>query len=70
MVLCRILTRLGAAKAPGAPSRVVALHIDYGNRPESAAEAAYVRQWCEKEARCSCESHDASLSRYCPSRAG
>lgn len=49
MVLCRILVRLGAARSAGAPKRVVALHIDYGNRPESAAEAEYVRQWCEVE---------------------
>lgn len=49
MVLCRILSRLGAARSPGAPRRVVALHIDYGNRPESAAEAGYVRRWCERE---------------------
>ena len=27
---------------------IVAIHIDYANRPESAAEAAYCRQWCER----------------------
>lgn len=25
---------------------VVAVHLDYGNRPESAAESDYVRRWC------------------------
>ena len=24
-----------------------ALHVDYANRPESGAEAAYLRRWCE-----------------------
>ncbi|KAG7387245.1 hypothetical protein PHYPSEUDO_014530 [Phytophthora pseudosyringae] len=27
---------------------VVAVHIDYGNRPESGAECDYVRRWCER----------------------
>ena len=37
------MARTGGA---GVPRRVVALHIDYGNRPESAAEAEYVAAWC------------------------
>ena len=27
---------------------VVAMHIDYSNRPESAAEAAFVEDWCRR----------------------
>jgi len=46
MVLCTILARLGRDARP--PWRCAALHIDYGNRPESSAEADYVRAWCEQ----------------------
>ena len=28
--------------------QIVGIHIDYANRPESGAEAAYVRRYCEK----------------------
>ncbi|KAL6072721.1 tRNA(Ile)-lysidine synthetase [Balamuthia mandrillaris] len=28
--------------------QVVAIHVDYANRPESGAEADYVEQWCEQ----------------------
>ena len=45
MVLCTILSRLGRAATP--PWRVAGVHIDYGNRPESGAEAAYVESWCK-----------------------
>jgi len=45
MVLTRILTILREA---GGEFSIVAVHIDYGNRPESAAEADFVRRWCEK----------------------
>ena len=45
MVLCKILTHLWDAQHPHV-SRVVAVHIDYANREESAAEAAYVQRWC------------------------
>lgn len=26
--------------------RLVAVHVDYGNREQSAAEAAFLEQWC------------------------
>jgi len=29
---------------------VVAIHIDYGNRMESSAEAEFIKQWCERQA--------------------
>ena len=28
--------------------QIIACHIDYGNRVESAAEAAFVEAWCAK----------------------
>lgn len=28
--------------------RVVACHVDYGNRPESEAEADFLQSWCQK----------------------
>lgn len=34
------------AKAVGSGAAVVGVHIDYGNRAESAAEAGYVEWWC------------------------
>lgn len=30
---------------------VVAMHIDYANRPESRAEAAFVEDWCRRHGR-------------------
>eukprot|EP00977_Amphora_coffeiformis_P005292 scaffold1127_cov160-Amphora_coffeaeformis.AAC.14 len=44
MVICAILAHL--ASSGEAPIHVVAVHIDYANRPESAAEAAFCRDWC------------------------
>lgn len=46
MVMCKILTLLRQSKYPLLDS-VLALHIDYANRPESGREAAYVSNWCE-----------------------
>eukprot|EP01038_Epipyxis_sp_PR26KG_P013394 gene13394-17960_t len=47
MVLSKILILLkNELKLP--ISRVVAMHIDYANRPESSAEAAYVLEWCNQ----------------------
>ena len=45
MVLCKILTHLRDTQHANV-SRVIAVHIDYANREESAAEAAYVQRWC------------------------
>lgn len=28
--------------------QIVACHVDYGNRPESGAEADFVEQWCRR----------------------
>lgn len=42
MVLALALARLGAGRWS-----VAGCHIDYGNRPESSAEAAFVQAWCE-----------------------
>jgi tRNA(Ile)-lysidine synthetase-like protein len=44
MVLALILSRLGAGRW-----RVAGAHIDYGNRPESGAEAAFVAAWCAEQ---------------------
>ena len=44
MVLACILSRLGAGRW-----RVAGAHIDYGNRPESGAEADFVAAWCAEQ---------------------
>jgi len=44
MVLAVILSRLGAGRW-----RVAGAHIDYGNRPESGAEADFVASWCAEQ---------------------
>jgi tRNA(Ile)-lysidine synthase TilS/MesJ len=44
MVLAFILSRLGAGRW-----RVAGAHIDYGNRPESGAEAEFVAAWCAEQ---------------------
>ena len=38
----------GRRPPPPRMDAVVAMHINYGNRGEADAEAAYVRQWCER----------------------
>jgi len=43
MVIAKLLTALSPTHGG---FRTVACHIDYANRPESGAEADYVRQWC------------------------
>ena len=40
MVLAMILKQLGYV--------VIALHINYGNRPEANAEASFLEAWCRK----------------------
>ena len=44
MVLAFILSRMGAGRW-----RVAGVHIDYGNRPESGAEADFVAAWCAEQ---------------------
>eukprot|EP00934_Nitzschia_sp_Nitz4_P006346 Nitzschia sp. Nitz4//scaffold37_size175936//105580//108219//NITZ4_002052-RA/size175936-snap-gene-0.245-mRNA-1//1//CDS//3329549806//6336//frame0 len=46
MVIARVLANL--RENCGFNLETVAVHIDYGNRPESAAEADYVRRYCER----------------------
>jgi tRNA(Ile)-lysidine synthase TilS/MesJ len=47
MVISKILRLLQVHRPQLRIKSVLAMHIDYGNRPESAAEAAYVQRWCE-----------------------
>eukprot|EP01126_Amoeba_proteus_P044143 TRINITY_DN4889_c0_g1_i1.p1 TRINITY_DN4889_c0_g1~~TRINITY_DN4889_c0_g1_i1.p1 ORF type:complete len:797 (-),score=196.99 TRINITY_DN4889_c0_g1_i1:197-2494(-) len=44
MVISKILVKL----APIMGFKVIAIHLDYGNRPESHLEADYVEWWCGK----------------------
>lgn len=44
MVICAVLAYM--QQQCGYSLRIVAVHIDYANRPESAAEAAYVKRYC------------------------
>ena len=41
--------------------KIVAIHIDYANRPESAAEAAFVQEWCEKRAKFSNDKDESGM---------
>jgi tRNA(Ile)-lysidine synthase TilS/MesJ len=47
MVIAKILRLLQLHRPQLRIRSILAMHIDYGNRPESAQEAAYVRRWCE-----------------------
>ena len=47
MVIAKILRLIQQHRPQMRIRSVLAMHIDYGNRPESAAEAAYVQRWCE-----------------------
>ena len=44
MVISAVLAHLSQTNT--LPLHVVAVHIDYANRPESAAEADFCREWC------------------------
>jgi hypothetical protein len=46
MVICKILKLLMERRPQMNIHKILALHIDYGNRPESSREAAFVQQWC------------------------
>lgn len=46
MVISKILRLLQLNRPYLRIKSVLAMHIDYGNRPESAAEAQYVQRWC------------------------
>ena len=51
MVLATVLKRLSEEKSESKASplfSVVATHVDYANRPESAAESAFVSDWCAR----------------------
>lgn len=50
MVLCWVLAKLRDFVAVGEDSSfsLAACHVDYGNRPESKAEAAFLKTWCDK----------------------
>ena len=48
MVVAKILVHLTQSVAEYRHVSVVAIHIDYGNRDESAQECAYVRKWCAR----------------------
>ena len=49
MVIAFVLSELVRAHGYGSVLTVVAVHIDYANRPESVAEAAFVQQWCRDQ---------------------
>jgi tRNA(Ile)-lysidine synthase TilS/MesJ len=46
MVICKILQVLKQSKKIPI-DEIIAMHIDYANRPESGREAAYVKEWSE-----------------------
>ena len=67
MVLATVLKRLSEEKSESKASplfSVVATHVDYANRPESAAESAFVSDWCARRGvACVARRADANLRR-------
>lgn len=49
MVISKILRLLQLHRPQLRIKSIQAMHIDYGNRPESAEEAAFVMQWSHGE---------------------
>jgi len=49
MVIAAVLADLVRSHGYATSMKVVAVHIDYANRPESVAEAAFVERWCEQQ---------------------
>lgn len=47
MVIMEILAHLRRTSPTKYPFKLVAIHIDYGNRKESAHEADFLRRWCD-----------------------
>jgi tRNA(Ile)-lysidine synthetase-like protein len=48
MVICAVLSHLQRFCRGYEHLRIVAVHIDYANRPESLAEALYVQKYCQE----------------------
>jgi tRNA(Ile)-lysidine synthase TilS/MesJ len=48
MVISKILTLLQAKSKQVQIDHILAIHIDYANRPESGSEADYIREWCNQ----------------------
>ena len=48
MVAAFVLAELVRCHGYDGSFKVVAVHIDYANRPESGAEASFVERWCQK----------------------
>jgi len=49
MVIAAVLANLVRHHGYQGVMKVVAVHIDYANRPESGAEASFVERWCQQQ---------------------
>lgn len=49
MVIAAVLADMVRSHGYHDTMKVIAVHIDYANRPESRAEAAFVERWCEQQ---------------------
>ncbi|XP_063902475.1 uncharacterized protein LOC135122194 isoform X2 [Zophobas morio] len=56
-----VLTKITCVLSKKFLYRVVCLHVDYGNRVESAAEAKFVEDWCSK---LGCAFHKVDCGKY------